>query len=274
MEGFQFTRLPAKKSRPSVEPIPEVPNSPPEKHPRQASPKRGRPSKRQTREHAKPASAEPETQPQTESAEYIQRPARQRDQPDAAVPAEKKRRKGRLSKSKAEERNGFVSPEPADFGTARITLPMADTPVIQRNKEMRTAAKSEKGNRRSSLGRRGRRASSLIDSGASNGEHCCPDLDLNPDTGDANVLPALPHKEVNTADFYKHIASDLPEPRRMRQLLIWCAARAMGEKRSGSRSEDQSARLAGMQEMVPSSELKGETNCSSTRDSRGIAQGL
>lgn len=241
VEGFQFTRLPAKKSRPSVEPLPEVPNPPPEKQPQQTAPRRGRPSKRQTQEHV---SADPEPQLQT-SAEYIQRPAQQRDQPDA-VPAEKKSKKGRPSKSKTKERNGFVSPEPADPGTAKITLPMADTPVIQRNKDMRTAAKSEKGNRRSSLGRRGRRASSLIDSGASNGEHSCLDLDLDPGTGYTNALSALPHKEVNTADFYKHIASDLPEPRRMRQLLIWCATRAMGEKPSGSRSEDQSARLAGM----------------------------
>lgn len=243
VEGFQFTRLPAKKSRSSVEPLPEVPNPPPEMQPQQTTPRRGRPSKRQTQEHV---SAEPEPQLQT-SAEYIQRPARQRDQPDA-VPAEKKSKKGRPSKSKTKERNGFVSPEPADPGTAKITLPMADTPVIQRNKDMRTAAKSEKGNRRSSLGRRGRRASSLIDSGTSNGEHSCLDLDLDLDldTGYTNALSALPHKEVSTADFYKHIASDLPEPRRMRQLLIWCATRAMGEKPSGSRSEDQSARLAGM----------------------------
>lgn len=46
---------------------------------------------------------------------------------------------------------------------------MADTPVIQRNKELR-GAKGDKGRRRSSLGMRGRRASSLIDSGTSNGK--------------------------------------------------------------------------------------------------------
>ncbi len=44
----------------------------------------------------------------------------------------------------------------------KIALPFADTPIIRRNKEMRD-------NRRSSLGMRGRRASSLIDSGKSNG---------------------------------------------------------------------------------------------------------
>ena len=61
----------------------------------------------------------------------------------------------------------------------------------------------------------------------------------------ANDVAALPHKKVDTAEFYKHIAADLPEPRRMRQLLIWCGTRAMGDKPSGSRSEDESARLAG-----------------------------
>ena len=185
VEGFQFTRLPAKKPRPSIEAIPEVPSSAPEDAPRQASPpRRGRPKKQvqpQPQTHEKftdvveerpkrstrgtKASVEPEPQPQQQS-DNAQRPSRKRYQSDSAA-AEKKRRKGRPSKSKPDERNGFVSPEQP--GT-KITLPMADTPVMQRNKEMRTAAKSEKGNRRSSLGMRGRRASSLIDSGASNGE--------------------------------------------------------------------------------------------------------
>lgn len=62
-----------------------------------------------------------------------------------------------------------------------------------------------------------------------------------------NTHVALPHDKVDTAHFYKHIASEgLPEPRRMRQLLTWCATRALGEKPTGSRSEDESARLAGM----------------------------
>jgi kinetochore protein Mis13/DSN1 len=51
----------------------------------------------------------------------------------------------------------------------RIALPFADTPVIRRNKAMREG-KVRKGERRSSLGLRGRRASSLIDSGNSNGK--------------------------------------------------------------------------------------------------------
>jgi hypothetical protein len=55
-----------------------------------------------------------------------------------------------------------------DANTKRIMLPFADTPVITRNKEMRKGNKD--GHRRSSTGLRGRRASSLIDSGMSNGK--------------------------------------------------------------------------------------------------------
>ncbi|KAL5365001.1 Mis12-Mtw1 protein family-domain-containing protein [Aspergillus floccosus] len=237
VEGFQFS-FKSKKQKSSVEPVPEV-HWPAEDTAPKPSPRRGRPpkkraeepelaaesktklaetaSKKQSRGTGKVAASEPEPEPSTDT-----RSTRKRDHPES-ISVEKKRKKGRPRTSNANDhRNGYVSPEPQST-TATIALPMADTPVIQRNKDMRGAAKGSKGNRRSSLGMRGRRASSLIDSGASN---------------------ALPHKEVNAADFYKHIAADLPEPRRMRQLLIWCATRAMGQKPSGSRSEDESARLA------------------------------
>ncbi|KAF4439821.1 hypothetical protein F53441_12444 [Fusarium austroafricanum] len=91
--------------------------------------------------------------------------------------------------------------------SATISLPMSDTPIINRNKEMRK--KGGTSNRRSSLGNRGRRASSLIESGQT----------------------AIPHREVNPADFYKHIeAEGLIEPRRMKQLLTWCGERALAGK--------------------------------------------
>jgi Mis12-Mtw1 protein family len=207
----------------------------------------------------------------------------------------------------------------------KIALPFADTPVIQRNKEMR--AKTKTTNRRSSSGLRGRRASSLIDSGTSNGRqprtygtnskvkrttnpqqflsllaededsassedlgspapaHALkvyqPDLlstvldpwessergrsvveetqIVDPDTAlieerqlaglDASVInetqfldilkanlfsrAAVPHADVDTRDFYKHIEQSLLEPQRMKQLLIWCGTRAMPEKLRG-----------------------------------------
>ncbi|KAK1593188.1 Mis12-Mtw1 protein family-domain-containing protein [Colletotrichum navitas] len=102
------------------------------------------------------------------------------------------------------QRTPRVMDEPVE--SEKITLPVSDTPVINRNKEMR---KKGGGNRRSSTGMRGRRASSLIESGHN----------------------AIPHREVETAEFYKHIESEgLMEPRRMKQLLTWCGERALLEK--------------------------------------------
>ncbi|KAK8126785.1 Kinetochore protein mis13 [Apiospora kogelbergensis] len=102
----------------------------------------------------------------------------------------------------ADSRNGSRS---KTSDTKKIALPFSDTPVINRNKDMRRKT----GARRSSLGMRGRRASSLIDSGHS----------------------AIPHREVPPSEFYKHIeAEGLSEPRRMKQLLTWCGERALSSK--------------------------------------------
>ena len=99
----------------------------------------------------------------------------------------------------------------------KIDLLFAETPVIRRNKEMRKT--SSDNHRRSSSGIRGKRASSLIDSGQSN---------------------AVPHTEVATAEFYKHISQDLTEPRRMKQLLVWCGSRALPSKPSGEMAASES----------------------------------
>ena len=89
---------------------------------------------------------------------------------------------------------------------SKVPLPTSDTPINNRNKEMRKKGKS---NRRSSLGSRGRRASSLIENGQT----------------------ATPHGDVKHGEFYKHITADgLPEPRRMKQLLMWCGERALPAK--------------------------------------------
>jgi kinetochore protein Mis13/DSN1 len=104
--------------------------------------------------------------------------------------------------------------------STKIALPFTDTPVITRNKELR---RKGTGGRRSSLGMRGRRASSLIDNGHN----------------------AIPHQQVETSQFYKHIeAEGLSEPRRMKQLLTWCGERALGAKPSHNIA-DSAAVLAG-----------------------------
>ncbi|KAF7953078.1 hypothetical protein EAE96_006297 [Botrytis aclada] len=118
-----------------------------------------------------------------------------------------------------EESNRSTIEVPNNTHSTVIALPFSDTPIINRNKELRK--KGGTGQRRSSLGMRGRRASSLIDSGYS----------------------AIPHKEVETSQFYKHIEDGLPEPRRMKQLLTWTGERALPEKPAHG-DPDSGAKLA------------------------------
>ncbi|KAF8514655.1 Mis12-Mtw1 protein family-domain-containing protein [Gautieria morchelliformis] len=94
-------------------------------------------------------------------------------------------------------------------------LPLRDTPTIDRNRAMRGEAVER---RRSSLSKRGKRASSSF-------EH----------TG---IIPQ-PHASVSTANFHKHIDRELPEAHRARHLLVWCASRTSA--RPSTRSASQPA---------------------------------
>lgn len=125
----------------------------------------------------------------------------------------------RTSRKKAEQpalENAQATPEAVDKSlekdpnATKITLPFSDTPINNRNKEFRKkGGAGGGGGRRSSMSMRGRRASSLIESGHS----------------------AIPHREVDASEFFKHIeAEGLSEPRRMKQLLTWCGERALSEK--------------------------------------------
>lgn len=100
-----------------------------------------------------------------------------KEQQDAVKQAEEEVHRGRDLMTPAPTEPRAISPRRVQQlrdeegeqpkGPTKIALPFADTPVIQRNKEMRK--NSAQGGRRSSAGMRGRRASSLIDAGTSNG---------------------------------------------------------------------------------------------------------
>ncbi|KAK2745328.1 hypothetical protein FQN55_006233 [Onygenales sp. PD_40] len=248
IEGFQFSRATApKKSKPATIDENTAPmqmtdditqNQQPRKQkgkgrppkttegPRAVSfetPNGKLPTRPQRRTSKRPAEDEPAAITATQKSSRSRRKSDDAEPAPIVVPKKRgasKAKQAEVSQTWQEEEQGVETPV---ANTQKIALPFADTPVIRRNKEMRKE-KSQKGQRRSSLGLRGRRASSLIESGASN---------------------ALPHDQVDTAQFYKHIEGDgLSEPRRMRQLLTWCATRALSAKPSGSRSGDESARLA------------------------------
>jgi hypothetical protein len=63
-----------------------------------------------------------------------------------------------------------------------------------------------------------------------------------------SVDTAVPHDQVETNEFYKHISQDLVEPKRMRQLLLWCGHRALPEKSVGGQLDpaETAAMHAGM----------------------------
>ncbi|KAI0749291.1 Mis12-Mtw1 protein family-domain-containing protein [Daedaleopsis nitida] len=86
------------------------------------------------------------------------------------------------------------------------TEPVAarETPQIEKNKMMR----GETGHRRRSSVSRGKRVSSSYE---------------------ATGVISHPHTSVSVSSFFKHIDSELPEPQRARQLLIWCSNRAMND---------------------------------------------
>ncbi|KAK5049391.1 hypothetical protein LTR84_004320 [Exophiala bonariae] len=176
-------------------------------------------------EEKKSSPAKPKRKPPKQPVVEIPRPTQAQTQPESQPPPSTISEQVPPPQSQDQIQPGptTIPTQDEDHAATKIALPFADTPVIKRNKAMREG-KGGKGERRSSLGFRGRRASSLIETGNSN---------------------ALPHSEVEIPDFYKHIESEgLLEPRRMRQLLTWCATRLLDEKPMGTDFEDASARSA------------------------------
>ncbi|RWA10301.1 hypothetical protein EKO27_g4794 [Xylaria grammica] len=241
---FQFGRVSKRAKTAQPEPIPEdelASASAPK-----PAPRRGRPPKRKNDREEQPMptpkptpkpASKPVVKPaptRTSKRRSTQPPAHSDDvSPPPPPPTRATRHRTRSSIDKAdpvptkatnnvskgrqieEENEGETVSTPMDVDKVRsieevseakkIALPFSDTPIINRNKEMR----KKTGNRRSSVGMRGRRASSLIESGHT----------------------AIPHREVDASEFYKHIESEgLTEPRRMKQLLTWCGERSLAEK--------------------------------------------
>ncbi|KAL8672368.1 MAG: hypothetical protein Q9168_003164 [Polycauliona sp. 1 TL-2023] len=240
---FKYTRTRAKKAKaepaPQIEPIEEdvredTPKAAPVKRIRKRPSGSPEPTATEKGDKPGPRRRSPRNSGDKEALVADEEP------PVPALEVKKKRRpkddgsnETRKSSRKHDQATSTQSHEAAEAAEPRrpqsadkplepikVSLPFADTPIIRRNQEMRRGV--ENGSRRSSLGQRGRRASSLIDSGKSD---------------------ALPHDEVDSVDFYKHIESSLTEPRRMKQLLTWCGTRALGDKPS-STQKDFNARQA------------------------------
>ena len=179
VNGFPFTRTRAKKAKAAPTPPPTGEVEKLDEIAEPAIPKRSR----------KKSVGSPSTAPEIPAVEGKigkRRSPRNSGEHELADPPPlqvKKRRKDRSSseankeqgaerypknprRTEQETQQSQHHPYETSFDATKIALPFADTPVIRRNKEMRQTNNA----RRSSLGLRGRRASSLIDTGKSNGE--------------------------------------------------------------------------------------------------------
>ena len=172
-DGFVFTRTRAKKTKvaeePKEQPIPEAKDEqatvPPKKSARRSRgsvtraleeklevpQKAGRPPRRSARNSGGSINDDP---PVPEVKKKRIRKSEHEDKEPRGRP-----------KSGQDDQDNVTLQIASSSEISKIALPFADTPIIRRNKAMR----AESGQRRSSLGNRGRRASSLIDSGRSSG---------------------------------------------------------------------------------------------------------
>ncbi|KAF9936827.1 hypothetical protein BGZ67_001947 [Mortierella alpina] len=100
---------------------------------------------------------------------------------------------------------------PENTTEAIIEIPMRETPMIQKNKDLRS------GSRRSSFTMRGKRASSI-----GNG--------------------SMPHPSVEPKSFFRHISAEDPPPIRMRQLMAWCARKCIDTQKGRSQTALKVAR--------------------------------
>jgi len=124
-----------------------------------------------------------------------------------------------------------------------IKIPLSgaeDTPLVVKKRSKPIIKPTTTGHRRSSMGLRGRRSSSLT--GGFIGEQSC----ITWRYFTTNSSPAAPHPEVQPVDFYKHIDAGLMEVPRMHQLLTWCGRRALDDQRvKSSKDRHGNARAAG-----------------------------
>ena len=246
-DGFQFarrtTRRTTTKAQPPPEPIPEEPPKPARRkknsivapEPVKEAPQKRRRSARLSGDRHELAQVDGPTEAAKSTSKRTKKSAPAgKEGIERLTPAPEEDREGKSARvvTQTPKQNGLHVAKKRD-GATKIMLPFADTPVITRNKEMRKASKD--GHRRSSTGLRGRRASSLIDSGMSNGEWLggWRSFRQHEVGGKTDQAAALPHSEVEVRSFFKYIEQSLPEPRRMKQLLTWCGSRALPDKPSG-----------------------------------------
>lgn len=190
-DGFRFTRTHAKKAKaepaPQIQPVEEdkhenTPQAAPVKRTRKRPSGSPKPTATEKGDKPEPRRKSPrnsgdkdlvaEEEPPVPTLE-VKKKRRPKD--DGSQETRKSSRKHDQATSTQSQESTATGepprPQPIDkpLEPIKVSLPFADTPIIRRNQEMRRGV--ENGSRRSSLGQRGRRASSLIDGGKSDGNN-------------------------------------------------------------------------------------------------------
>ena len=179
VDGFAFTRTRSKKAKADAVPA-STPEEPRQEEQAQPVPIR----KSQKKATSSPSAAPVEKEEKVAKRRSARHSGEHENSEPPALPVKKRRRDRTSSELKPdhggegpqtdkervrqEPQQDQLEPVEVSFDATKIALPFADTPIIRRNKEMRKTNAA----RRSSLGMRGRRASSLIDAGKSNGNDC------------------------------------------------------------------------------------------------------
>ncbi|KAJ3191407.1 hypothetical protein HK101_007806 [Irineochytrium annulatum] len=114
-----------------------------------------------------------------------------------------------------------------------VPITVQETPMIMKNREMRSG-----GGRRSGVAGMANGAGGAGEGGANEeGRKRSPRRTSLTRRGkrissSGKPLEQMPHDTIDPAEFYKHLDADLPEPVRMRQLMIWCADRVKTKRGS------------------------------------------
>ncbi|ORX69152.1 hypothetical protein DL89DRAFT_172145 [Linderina pennispora] len=135
--------------------------------------------------------------------EIVSVPVRKPTQPTPLIPRTRNRlfEPSTPATDATPAQNGSVSRRRRSSYTRHRASGMGDDGDDSRSRR-KSARKSTLGRRRSTFSMRGKRASSI-----------------------GGGFKALPHDSVDSADLYRHISPELPEPIRLRQLLAWCSMR-------------------------------------------------
>ncbi|KAI5820220.1 Mis12-Mtw1 protein family-domain-containing protein, partial [Pyronema omphalodes] len=223
--------------------------------------------KKKPREKEKEQELVPEEPAEEKRKPVVEKKGRRREEkkePEETAPQTVQRPNGNSTTTVPAPRTASRLPVPITDGS-KIMLPTSDTPIQRKNQALRKGAGADR--RRSSLGLRGRRASTMMEDGI---------MCMRPNSDCGTRGHGEPHSEIFHADFYKHIDESQMENTRMKQLLTWCGKRELDSgvlkeadpNASNSGTEEGARKIARMlaEDLLKEVSTNGQLSTWFTRD--------